>query len=1164
MNRTAPLLASLFLAAAAGAGLWWQGMLSDKTSALENIAANARVTPVQAQPVHPPITDANRLKEGTEALRLWLTARPGTDVPERLSQWEAEGLRLASERREQLSILMRTDAEAALRQAITWDEWERLPEGVRAVSERPVSEWVRQDSFIGCDPEKGYSQHELRITREDGSSLRAYSHGRRRMPLTRAGVPVQGFVLGEEAALEADAVKIVTGDETAAARRALPVLASAAGVSLWSGQPVTGAETEAVTVLVGGYVAQVLPDEVPLLRERLHAWENIPGETAGVERLAAWLESGDSGDFIPFMEEEFAPPEDDPWTGTPKKLLLMRVDFSDLTGARETHAALVDKLDNSISPLIEEMSYGKTRLITTVTTEVIRMPEPSTYYAEEQAAGNNPSQQIMNSAEAAARDLGYDVDDYALWCVQFKGIGLPYGGLGGIGGKRSWIQSSGFNVFVHEFGHNYGLGHASRWLPDPEDGPLGEGGTSVEYGSGSSMMGGGPYPTGHFDAQSKAFLNWLDATQWQNVTTSGRYRLWRADDPRSPLPGHLGGLRIPRPDAAGDFLWLSYKRNIPGRRRLARGVSVLWEKLDSPRRTWIIRAGRPGSFPEDDYELPVGQTFSDGSGVHITPVERGGTAPWQWVDVEVRLGAASGNQAPLAFWSRVPSGEVQPFQTLRLDVQALDPDGDALAYHWDVGDGSEVSYNGPSLIHTYETGGLYEVSVQISDMRGGSTTLTHVIDAGSASSAWTKRSSGTTAQLNAITASTTRAVAVSATGHIVHSINGTDWTAYDLKAALGTHTLDFREVLSDGSQFVAVGRERLESGGSFEGCIFHSPDGLTWTRVYWGGSILQRVAYGDGTWVVSGENSTMLTSTDGLSWSAVSFPETDHIQALAYGNGRWLAMADSSGRRTWAHTSTDLQTWTELTWAETLSNNQIVRPVRWMDGEFYLGGFAVGLRSVSADAQTLDETQLLSGMSVSDMVMVGGIRYVAGNITEDDTDRGHVHLSVTGQEWQRIPLANAQLIRGITLLNNRLITVGNAGEIWQSGFLSAPAASGWHLWKTENKSLLGAEDDPLEIPPGSSYSNLFHYAVGNAPGSSANARLPFASADPNGRLKLALPRSSIRPDIQYRVLRSTNLQTWSSTGIETLVDSPDLLEVRSSSPAFQGREFLRFEVELDP
>jgi probable HAF family extracellular repeat protein len=60
----------------------------------------------------------------------------------------------------------------------------------------------------------------------------------------------------------------------------------------------------------------------------------------------------------------------------------------------------------------------------------------------------------------------------------------------------------------------------------------------------------------------------------------------------------------------------------------------------------------------------------------------------------------------------------------RFDFSASDPDGDALSYTWDLGDGTRASGQVPPTSHMYADDGSYTVTLTVSDGRGESDTKT--------------------------------------------------------------------------------------------------------------------------------------------------------------------------------------------------------------------------------------------------------------------------------------------------------------------------------------------------------------------------------------------------------------------------------------------------------
>jgi hypothetical protein len=82
--------------------------------------------------------------------------------------------------------------------------------------------------------------------------------------------------------------------------------------------------------------------------------------------------------------------------------------------------------------------------------------------------------------------------------------------------------------------------------------------------------------------------------------------------------------------------------------------------------------------------------------------------------------------------------------------------------------------------------------------------------------------------------------------------------------------------------FVAVGEG---------GAILTSPDGVSWTaRTSGTGDWLFGVTYGNGLFVAVGEGGTILTSRDGVSWTARTSGTSNWLYGVAYGNGLFVAV----------------------------------------------------------------------------------------------------------------------------------------------------------------------------------------------------------------------------------------------------------------------------------
>jgi len=133
---------------------------------------------------------------------------------------------------------------------------------------------------------------------------------------------------------------------------------------------------------------------------------------------------------------------------------------------------------------------------------------------------------------------------------------------------------------------------------------------------------------------------------------------------------------------------------------------------------------------------------------------------------------------------------------------------------------------------------------------------------------WTKRASGTRQTLNSISYGNSITVAIGRGGTILTSNDeGATWIA----RSSGT-TDNLFHVAFVNSAFFALSRE---------GAILTSSDGISWTHLYndlngndiydvdenWTTESLRGIAYGNGTYIIVGINSVILTSNDSVSWT---------------------------------------------------------------------------------------------------------------------------------------------------------------------------------------------------------------------------------------------------------------------------------------------------------
>ena len=270
---------------------------------------------------------------------------------------------------------------------------------------------------------------------------------------------------------------------------------------------------------------------------------------------------------------------------------------------------------------------------------------------------------------------------------------------------------------MHELGHNFGVVHASFHDPDSDADPLGAG-SSSEYGDNTDIMGGGGVSAGHFHPQFKTKLGWLESSQRYNFNsgnTNNTWRIYRFDHPDTDAANEKRAIRVYR-NSGGEYLWIGYRQRYSWQNYL-KGAQLHWQKAGKSK-SWLLDVSPGGG--KNNSGLGVGRTFSDTRrDIHVTALKRGGASPNQWLEVQVRRGPFTGNQAPAISTLHIPS-RVPVSQSMAYGVTANDPDGDALSYYFDYKDGNVIGNDGTSLgrSYTFTSKGSKTVTLTISDRKG--------------------------------------------------------------------------------------------------------------------------------------------------------------------------------------------------------------------------------------------------------------------------------------------------------------------------------------------------------------------------------------------------------------------------------------------------------------
>ena len=1117
-----------------------------------------------------------------------------------------DGLKLARARRTAMVMLIQNDPQQALKQAVTLDVWKRLPQEIQVEVEEPFSARANFRVLPIChhgspDREIGNSPEPVRWTEIEGQPvLESLVFGRRLGLTTKEKSPIQGIRLGSLAALRDEIFHELTREEVAVAESLYP-LAATADKDFATGEPLG---PESVTALSGGRIFK-FTDRASLqqFNKSIATLDDKPGPHSGAAVLFLPKAANGGAGFdlaaTVMLNNSLA----SAWTETKKKVFMVRCDFSDKPDSSDpvvnagTYGTI---LNSTVSNNIRDFSYGKTWIEATVSSDIIRLPQPATYYDDDLGSGNTRNSEILSAAKSAYQTAhptfipsSYDI--IGIWFVNIgmKGSGVSYGGLAG--GSDLWIQgNSDASLHIHEFGHNYGLGHSSYWTPSSSStNPVDPAGASEEYGDIFDVMGDGEAPEGAFHSEAKQRLNWLATGTWTDATAavSATHRLYRIDHPNTT---GVRGLRITK--GGGDYYWLSYRRQFPNA-WLKAGANIVWQR-NGQNRSWLIDTtpgSIPGSADRTDGSIAIGRTFSEGNN-HITPLARGGVSPNEYLEVRVNTGPFPGNVAPIVTLNG-PS-VLAARQTCIFTANATDGNGDALAYSWDFGQGFTFD-NNSSATFAWNSGGSYTVKVTVSDMKGNTVLATKMVTVSDPITTWTTRTNTAVGDFNALVASPTKVIAVgedytNSKGPVATSSDGITWTA----SQLGLNQQVFAGIW-DGNLFLLAGTEYsfgVEAG--WLGCVFTSPtaNAGTWTRRIFIGPQLNGIALGNGIYVAVGNIGTIRRSTDGVTWTSVSSGTTNPLSSVSYGGGKFVAVGYSplgSGDPT-VLTSADGVTWTNTSAGAGLASWQDLRYIQWAGNRFLASGWYAKLRHSTDYGGTFTTTRT-TNEEMPGMAYGNGVWFAAGATQGNspaDTDLDL--LSTDGVNWTALSTPALDDRNAAIFFKNTFITAGDNHSIRQSAVIPA-SANGYFIWRELNFPDHGALSSLLGDGDSDGLSNLLEYSLARSPltgaGSDGSAALPQAvivASEPLLSDRIALQISMPDPaaaDLTYIVEASSTLTgswvplatkigggnwTWNPGGTSRIVQASAvggriLVKIGDSVPrTSQPTRFLRLRTQLNP
>ena len=160
---------------------------------------------------------------------------------------------------------------------------------------------------------------------------------------------------------------------------------------------------------------------------------------------------------------------------------------------------------------------------------------------------------------------------------------------------------------------------------------------------------------------------------------------------------------------------------------------------------------------------------------------------------------------------------------------------------------------------------------------------------------WTARASGTTTQLNDVAFGAGRFVAVGNAGTLLSSADGTTWSRQTAPATVTLNGVHF----ANGLWVIAASSGR----------IFTSANGLEWTQRYTGptSTVFTRAAFGHGLFVAVGNAGALLTSPDGIAWTPAAGLTPENLNDVVFASGRFVAVGTGGT----VLTSPDGAAWTD-------------------------------------------------------------------------------------------------------------------------------------------------------------------------------------------------------------------------------------------------------------
>ena len=702
-SKTAPATAPLAAKPPKGMATGVTGDGRDQPAAAA-ATASQRVTAAPARTVASPVLDAFR-----QWAEHYVAATEG-EKPALV----ADGVRLAQARGGAMARLIHDDPQAAVAALLPYNLRQALPPEIASNIEYPVRD-TGELLVLAVTPLPGQTVEEpiWRMVKIGEESYKTYTYGSRLQQISAKVTPILGVGVTSQdgqklLALRDTPYEVLSQDEAAQLKAAG---GQANTICPISGTPTTASADETALHIGSKIVWLASP---ALVNQWLQTPEGLILMEAGG--------SGSSGGTSTVTPATHT-------TGN-KKFLAIRVRFANQASNYEPVSDAV--LNSSLQTVVDKFrdwSYGKLQS-TYAYTPTLDLPQADSWYY---ANGQENQLRTDALAAAAAYDDGSGNHPYAspetnfdFQAVVFTGSVSDgvYAGLGSVGGNSLWMRApENPIIWLHEWGHNFGLGHANLWNVT-SDSPIGPG-VHAEYGNNHSVMGGNQSNYGPYNTFERYSIHWLESTDVVTATANGTCRIYNPDK-TSLTTGHPYGMRVAKSGSLTYCIEFRPDWTPTADFTADNGALISWTQNDELLDMTPLSAAGQG-----DAALLIGRSFNDAAAkLTITPIARGGTSPDDYLDVVVNFTDPLSNSPPVAVvtastYTPAVSGSVT------LTAIASDPDGDTLAYSWDFGDGGNPSVNNSATqTKSWSTAGDYNVRCTVSDMKGKTAVQNLVIHVG--------------------------------------------------------------------------------------------------------------------------------------------------------------------------------------------------------------------------------------------------------------------------------------------------------------------------------------------------------------------------------------------------------------------------------------------------